>query len=333
VISRLAELARPALAFLKRHKLAVRLVVVSLVAFFLLRGLVSGWSGLRSYSWHVSWPLLALALLLLIGQELSFAFVWRFILRRMGFSLGALTAQRIYLGSEMVRYIPGNVWHVITRVVWAERHGVPRAQGFTSMVVELATKIASAALVFVATLFFWPDARVLASTLPRGVLAGMAIVGTPLLLVGLHPRIMSAALNAGLRVLKREPVNLPFGYADVLAITLAWCASWGGGGLGFWLLLAAVSPGALPAAAPTLAVGIFALAWDIGFLSLITPSGLGVREWAIAALLVAAGLVGGGAAGVALATVVALLARLLTTASELLCIAGANLAPSRERRP
>ncbi len=314
-----------ALGSVKRHKRIVQIVVLVLIAGFLGSGVWRSGNELRGYSWHIQWGLLLAAFALFALQELSFALIWREILRRLGSSLAILPAERIYLGAEFVRYIPGNVWHVITRVLWAEQRGVPKPMGFASMVVELATKIASAALVFVVTLFFWRDATALTAHVDRTALVAAAAVGVPLLVVGLHPRLLSTALGKGMRLLKREAVAMPLSYPDVLIVTGMWAASWVVAGVGFYLLVLSVYSGPVPAAALALAIGIYAFGWDIGFLSFLTPSGLGVREIALAFLLTTSGLV----PDAGLAIVVALLARLLTTASELTCIAGAYLASGR----
>ncbi|HZC05163.1 MAG TPA: lysylphosphatidylglycerol synthase domain-containing protein, partial [Ktedonobacterales bacterium] len=240
--------------------------------------------------------------------------------------LDIVSSERIYLGAEFVRYIPGNVWHVITRVMWAEQRGVPKAIGFASMVVELATKIFSAALVFAVSLLFWPDVTTLTSQLniPANVALIAGVVAIPLLLLGLHPRLLEASLNAGLRLLKRAPTRLTLRYRDLLLITLYWSLSWVVAGVGFYLLTRSIVSTPLPAALPALAIGIYALGWDVGFLSFITPSGIGFRELAIAALMVAAGVTA-GPGGFAIAFVVAMVSRLLATGSELISIALAYL--------
>jgi len=314
------------MSFAKRNKRLLQIALVTLIALFVVLSLMSSWSKLASYDWRLNWGLLALAFVFFAGQELTFAFIWRTILRRMGHSIGALAAQRMYLGSEMARYVPGNVWHVLTRVFWVERYGVPMAKGFASMVMELATKIASAALVFAVSLLWWPDTRALASGIPRPALIGVVALGVPLLLIGLHPRALRWALNRGLRLLKRDEIELSLRYRDVLAVTGYWSASWLVAGVGFFLLIRSVSPAPLPAAAILVATGVYALAWDIGFLSFVTPSGIGFREAALVALLLASGLIALGPASVGVATVIALLARLLTTLAELACIGGAQLA-------
>ncbi|MGH2486437.1 MAG: hypothetical protein ACRDHE_10520, partial [Ktedonobacterales bacterium] len=146
------------LALLKRYKRLVQATALLLIAAFVAASVWKSWSNIAKYSWHVNYGLLVAAFALLVAQEVSYAFIWRGILLRMGARLDIVSSQRIYLGAEFVRYIPGNVWHVITRVLWAEQRGVPKAVGLACMVVELATKITAAALVFAVSLVFWPSA-------------------------------------------------------------------------------------------------------------------------------------------------------------------------------
>jgi len=316
-----------ALALFKRYKRLVQAVVLALIALFLGADVTRSWSKLAGQVISVQWGLLLAAFAVLVAQEVSYGFIWRGILGRMGSRLDAVSAQRIYLGAEFVRYIPGNVLHVITRVLWAEQRGVPKATGFASMVVELATKITSAALVFAVSLFFWRDSGAIAQAVPSWALPAIGAVGVPLLLLGLHPRLLTWALNAGLRKLKRPPVEFALRYRDVLIVTLYWSLSWMLAGVGFYLLVRALTQAPLPAAAIIIAMGIYAIGWDVGFLTFVTPSGLGFREVVIAYLVAAALLGSVGAAAIAVGTVVAFAARLLSTGAELLCIAVAHAIP------
>lgn len=319
LVGRLAGLAR-------RHKRLIQAGALALIAIFVVAALYQSWHSLSAYHWQVQWGLLLLGFLFLVAQELMFALIWRMILRRLGSDLDVLSSERIYLGAEFVRYIPGNVWHIITRVVWAEQRGVPKTVGFASMVIELATKIFSAALVFAVSLLFWPDLSGLAAQTHLSVHVALiaGVVAIPLLLLGLQPRLLEAALNAGLRLLRRTPTRLTLGYLDLLLITLVWALSWVVAGIGFYLLTRSIVTTPLPPALLALSIGIYALGWDIGFLSFITPSGIGFREVAIAGLMVAAGVTG-GAGGFAVAFVVAMVSRLLSTGAELVSIALAYL--------
>ncbi len=323
--ARVSLVAR-AIAFVRGHKRLVQAVALLLIAVFVALAINKSWNALRDYQWDVQWGLLGLGFVFFVSQELMFALIWRSILTRLGSRLDVVSSERIYLGAEFVRYIPGNVWHVITRVMWAEQRGVPKAIGFASMVVELATKILSAALVFAVSLLFWPDVSALATQahIPGNVALIAGAVAIPLLLLGLHPRLLEAALNLGLRLLKRPPTRLTLRYRDLLVITLFWSLSWVVAGVGFYLLTRSIVSTPLPPTLLALAIGIYALGWDVGFLSFITPSGIGFRELAIAALMVAAGVTIGPGAG-AIAFIVAMVSRLLSTGSELVSIALAYL--------
>jgi glycosyltransferase 2 family protein len=327
----LQGIIRQVAGWLRAHKRLMQLVIVLLIAIFLGLGVGSSWTRLSQYHWHVRWGLLFASLALFIIQELSYGLIWRGILRRLGSNLDLISSERIYLSAEFVRYIPGNVWHVLARVLGAERRGVPKAIGLASMVVELATKISSAAIVFALSLLFWPDVSGLTRLIPRDIIVGIGVVGTPLLLFGLHPRLLQELLNRGLRLLRREPVTLTLRYRDILAITGYWALSWVVAGIGFYLLVRSLTDTPLSISAVALAIGINAMGWDVGFLSIVTPSGLGVREAAIVGLLLAGGLVAGVDATLGVALVVALMARLLTTAAELLCVTAAYVAPGSVR--
>lgn len=318
-----------AMGLFKRYKRVVQAAVLLLIVGSVVALISKEWAQLTTYDWRLQWGLLAAGFALMVAQELSFGFIWRSILARMGSRLDIVSSQRIYLGAEFVRYIPGNVWHVITRVLWAEQRGVPKTIGFASMVVELATKIVSAALVFAVSLLFWPDTQALTARVPlsHGVLVTAGAVLLPLLLLGLYPPVLRGVLNFGLKKLGREPVQFSLSYRDMLLITLYWSLSWVVAGAGFYLLIRSMvaTPLAVtPAVGIILAIGIYAIGWDIGFLSFLTPSGVGFREAALVILLTTS-LLPATAANLALATVIAIVARLLATGAELVCIAAAYL--------
>jgi len=143
----------------------------------------------------------------------------------------------------------------------------------------------------------------------------------------LHPRVLNALLTVALRLLKRNPVELPLRYRDILLITFAWCGSWIIAGCAFFILLRALWPDT-PFALLPICIGIYAIAWDIGFVSFITPSGLGFREAAITTIFILAfPLLPAG-----LSAIMAILSRLISTAAELLCVSIAYMSGGRQVR-
>ena len=313
---------RPGVKKFGKRVLQVGLPVIILALF--VYQVKKNWAELTAYTFQLNPWLLALAFLGFMLQEMSYGLIWRTILIRLGSSLGLRTCLRIYLAAEFVRYIPGNVWHVLTRILWVGKYGVSRPIAFASMAIELITKLAAGILVFSISLLFWHDFGKLGSLLHGSLLDILGIAIIIALFIGLHPRILNGVLNWALLRMKREPIQLTLRYSDILFITLAWCVSWIVAGTAFYVLLLALWPAA-PIVAWPICIGIYAIAWDIGFVSFITPSGLGIREAAIVALFALALPLPTG-----LASVIALLSRLVSTIAEAVCVSIAYLSGGKQ---
>jgi uncharacterized membrane protein YbhN (UPF0104 family) len=308
-----------------KRVLQIGLPVVILAIFFYY--VKRDWGELTSYKFAWNPWLLILAFLGFSLQELSYGLIWRAVLARLGSRLDLRISLRIYLGSEFVRYIPGNVWHVLTRILWVGKYGVSRPIAFASMMIELITKLAAGVLIFAVSLLFWSDLGSVRSLFyGTPIVVGLGVLTIVALLVVLHPRILSAFLNTALRLLKRKPVVLSLRYGDILLVTLAWCASWFVAGCAFYVLLLGLWP-QTPLLALPICIGIYAIAWDIGFVSFITPSGLGFREGAIVGLFALALPLPG-----ALAAILAVLSRLVSTLAELVCVSIAYLSGGSQIR-
>jgi uncharacterized membrane protein YbhN (UPF0104 family) len=299
-------------------------VIFLALAFFVAKDWHSEWQELMTYQFQLNPWLLGCAFLGFILQELSYGLIWRSVLTSLGYRLNLRICLRIYLASEFVRYIPGNVLHVITRVLWVSKYGVSRPTAFASMVIELITKMVAGALIFALSLIFWGDVGQLVNGQLAFILLG--VVGVVAMLVFLHPRVLNGALSFALRLLKRDPINLGMRYRDMLLVVLAWCISWVVAGSAFFLLLWALWP-ATPLALLPICIGIYALAWDVGFASFITPSGLGIREVVITAIFALAFPI-----PVGLSAVVAILSRLLSTVAELFCVGVAYVGGAKQVR-
>jgi glycosyltransferase 2 family protein len=307
-----------------KRVLQIGLPVVILALFIL--SVQRNWNQLTSYKFEWNPWFLALGFLGFLLQELSYGLIWRKVLMRLGAQLDLRAALRIYLASEFVRYIPGNVWHVLTRILWVGKYGVSRPIAFASMTIELITKLAAGALIFALSLLFWSDIGAI-QTLLHGtpIVIGLGIALALGLLVGLHPRVLNGVMGFGLRLLKRDPVVLTLRYSDILLITLYWLVSWAIAGTAFYLLLLSLLP-AVPISVLPICIGIYAIAWDIGFVSFITPSGLGFREGAIVGLFaLSIPFVPGTIAGI-----LALFSRLVSTVAELVCVSIAYVSGGKQ---
>lgn len=293
---------------------------------FFLSFILSQWKQLVAHPFQWNPWLIALAFCGFMLQELSYGLIWQAVLARLGTRLDLKTSLRIYLASEFVRYIPGNVWHVLARILWVGKYGVSRPIAFASMTVELITKLAAGAIIFGCSLLFWGSLGTVSTLLGGKILViALSIAILISLFIILHPRILSGLLNMGLRLLKKESITLTLRYSDILLVTIAWCVSWIIAGTAFYILTLALWP-TLPLAALPICIGIYAIAWDVGFVSFITPSGLGFREVTIGGLF-ALSL---SMLPLPLGSILAVLSRVVSTLAELVCVSVAYLAGRKQ---
>ncbi|MFN2241961.1 MAG: lysylphosphatidylglycerol synthase domain-containing protein [Anaerolineae bacterium] len=275
--------------WLARLKPVGQWLLVALVLFFLGRVLVVQWEEVKAVEWRVELPILAGSYLLLALAWLALVSNWRWIMGRMGALLGLGTSWRIWFLSNMVRYIPGNVWQFLGMVYLCRQEGVAAATTLASIVIYQVVSVASgfalAGVVYLATGQLGADGRPPAAPtalpwpVPAWALAGLVI----LMIVVCYPPLMNWLLRQGFRLLRREPVQVPLTVHDVARFFVQRLGVWVLQGLAFAVLVRSIYPVAL-AELPGIAAS-FVVSWVIGFLSLLTPSGLGVREAVQAGLL------------------------------------------------
>jgi glycosyltransferase 2 family protein len=252
-------------------------VLVIVAGVFLARAVVGGWSEVREYEWRFDFSYLALSAVLILLYYAQQWGGWRLVMRSFGDPLTRSNSAAIWFASILGRYVPGNVAMVVGRVGLCRREGIPARTTLASMVYENALILIGALLVTAASVPFWPPFEYENYAL---LLVGLAPAG----LVLLHPAIFRKTSDAILRRAGREPLaaTLPFG--RVVALLLYYVGGWVLLGLAFASLAASVAP--VEFAEVALLIGGYAFAWEIGFLSFVTPSGLGVKEGVLFLILV-----------------------------------------------
>lgn len=255
--------------FLGSAKRVLGPLLVLVAAVFLGRALFVGWDEVRGYPWRFDAPYLALSVALIFAYYVQQWGGWRLIMRGFDDPLGGGESAAIWFASILGRYVPGNVAMVAGRIVLCKRRGIPTRDTVTSMIYENALILIGALLVAAASVPLWPPFEYRPYALVLALLA-------PLGLALLHPTLFAKLTGVLLRRLGREPLakTLPFG--RVLALLLYYVGGWVLLGLAFSALAASVAPVGFVEVA--LLVGGYAFAWEVGFLSLVTPSGLGVKE-------------------------------------------------------
>ncbi|MFC6080861.1 lysylphosphatidylglycerol synthase domain-containing protein [Sphaerisporangium aureirubrum] len=253
--------------------LRVGLAVVALG--FLGYGLAANWSATAAALGRLSWGTVAGAVAAVLAGVGCMLVAWRAVLAGLGSPLPLRVAAKVMCLGQLGKYVPGSVWAFAAMMELARDHGSPPRRTFGATVIALVTSLGCALGLAAATLPF--TSREVAGR------AWYLLALVPLIVVCLHPRVLTFGLNLLLRIARREPLERVLPGRAMLTAGAWTLAGWLLYGVHVWLLLREMRPGG--AALFAVAAGAYALAWATGLLTVIVPAGIGVREGAMVLVL------------------------------------------------
>jgi glycosyltransferase 2 family protein len=262
----------------RRLVVALQLVFVALLLGFLGWAFRDTWSDALPLLREADLTELGLACLFEAAYYLAFVVGWQWILRELGIRTSYTIALQSEMASMLAKYIPGGIWTPAARVVWLRKAGgVDRTSVVVaSILLEAGLSAVAGVVVFVCSLPFvagW-DAPVW----PIVVFAlGIATL--------LHPRVFRAVTRVVFR---------PFGAAEppvlrwrtMLGLFAYYCATWVIAGVALLFVVRSLGGEVGLGMAPYLG-GVAAVGAIVAVLSVLAPSGLGVREASMYGLLLA----------------------------------------------
>ena len=288
-----------------------RLLIGPAILFFLIKYLFSLLTALEAdvIVLQPFWFIASLTLLLLYfgGLGIPWFFLYRAGREKPGTFLLGWT---FFQFSQLGRYLPGKVGHFVWMLSLSRGFGIEKTRAMLATCLQLTFQFG------------------------LGCVLGLPILSSPEVLLFLQSRLAGVemfrkaslicigivALFGGVVFLYRRRIRetLPtlivqsraiFSVAGVLWLLAVYLLLWGLLGVAFFLFIKSLTPVAISQL--LVVTGIYAVAWSIGFLSVITPSGLGVREGVLSLLLTLVGFPS------ATATLVSLLSRLWTLGAQL----------------
>ncbi|WP_420634726.1 hypothetical protein [Candidatus Palauibacter sp.] len=285
-------------------------LLVSLAAVALaLSGSWGSWSevaGVPGAQWRIRPLWLAGAAACGVGAVWSSGAIWGALFRSAGGRTRLPEAAAIWLGSNLGRYLPGKIWQVTGLVGYVRARGDSGAGALATLLVFQAVMLATGAGVGLA---------VLGTSAFEGLGAWPVVLGGLGVAVALTPPVLRLVVGIGRRLLREpdEAAQVSFSGSLLVRTGVGGLFVWSLHGLGFWALLEGLvveNP-----VGPVVASGVFSASYVVGYLAVIAPGGIIVREGAMVGLL-------GAVAAISLgpAAALALAARLWATVAELVAL-------------
>jgi len=246
-----------------------------------------------------------LAQLILLLLYFILVFNWQQGLSLLGVKTGFSSVARIWLLSNLAKYIPGAIWTPIGRGFYAWKQKIPISKVYLSWGLEIYLILLSATTVVLLSLLAFPLPAFREEFFIPFILFFLCLI-SPLLLgkkalnfffgiiffFGFMKKYEEKAKSFRESIVK---INLVQVFPIFLSYFLMWMI------YGLWLMVLIVS---ITGSKPDLFFSAFAwsLSWTLGYIVIFVPGGIGIREGALTLLLNSQGVPLASAALIALMT-------------------------------
>lgn len=274
---------------------AVKIAFAAAVIIAVAYAVVREWDALRDAlaSAHPRWGMLILSCALVLGNYALLVEAWRVVLHgwegqgngagNPATRLGYWESARIWTISNLGRYVPGKVWQMGSMALMAQERGISGVGAAGSAVIVTLINTVAGFVVLAAT-----GAGVL-HVPPIGTAAIVAL-GVAILAA---PRLLPLAGDVATRVTGRRIAVGRIPHRAIWIAAAISAISWVLYGFAFRAMAAGVTGHAT--GAPALYIAVFTGSYLVGFLALIVPGGVGVREVVMWTALRQAGFAAGEA--------------------------------------
>lgn len=269
---------------MKTFRQSLGILIACVLLFFLTKPFIQVHKQLEYITFQIQWRWFITSFGFMLLYRIIYVWPFTMLLRciSQGEHVPFRTAFMLFHLANITRYLPGRIWGVVRLLSLSHRFGLSRTTVGGSLTLHVGIETALGGLIAM-SLFFSTHVRytaqgVLEKISGHTVLLTLAVSG--IMLAGLFciPKGTTHArqfLKTFVPLLQNSRL-----WGNVLAIqSLIWMCQ----GLAFSLFVHSIVPVQWTHAASLTAC--YAFAWIVGFLSFLTPGGLGIREGLLGLLL------------------------------------------------
>jgi len=270
---------------MKILKYITALILIIVIFYFIGDNLYSNWNQLSGLDLKWNYSFIVISLLTLMVAWLATVYGFKLLFAEFGYNVSFKKVYVIYFRSIGGKYLPGKFWQLAGSTYFASKAGIPEGISFTTFLVGQVYSVLAALIMFGSMLLAGSfDFPLEISDQMKWFGISIVII---LLVFALRPALIEKSLNTLLKYFKREEVRLNISMIKALFFTLYFGVCWFIFGLAFWFLANALIY--IPFSDSLGLTIIIATSVVIGFLAVITPGGIGVREGVMIVLLASYG--------------------------------------------
>ena len=266
--------------------LFVKIILVAAVFYFLYLQVKTNWDDISSYEWEIASPAyLLLSFAAALFSLFLFSSTWNLIVRGFGHRLRLPVAFKISYISNLGRYLPGKIWQLFGIIYFANEHGLSPEKATASFMISQIFMSASSLLILAIAVQIEPliivdQIRILGNKFAYMFTAVMLMISLSIII---WPNRILSVCNYILKKFSRPELTFAMDKRVAPVVFAGYCVAWIFYGSAFWLLIQSIAP--QENLSLISAIGIFAGAYQIGYLALFAPGGIGPREWIMGQML------------------------------------------------
>lgn len=268
---------------MKNLRQYIGILIAGILLYFLIKPFVQIHTELKEAIFQIHWGLLICSFSAILFYWSAYLYPFATLLRGItGEQVSFRTAFTLFHLANITRYLPGRIWGVVRLLSLSYRFGLSKTATASSLTLHVGIETVLGGLIAMLLLFSNPmreaATEVLETFSGHTMLLTLVVIGILGVVLFCIPKLTErsrAFLKTFIPLLKTSRLWMTVLFSH----SLLWLCQ----GVAFFLFVKSFAPVQWRIAA--ILTACFAFAWIVGFLSFLTPGGLGIREGLLGVLL------------------------------------------------
>jgi len=256
-------------------KSIIKLLFIIAALGFMGYYLAENWSTLKQYHWQFNITMLLMSSVLLWFALLSSISMLHLAFKRISNTkISLFQLFRVFNIANLGRYLPGKIWNILGMYYLVGEYGISKKQTTIAILTSEISYKGSALLIGICYFLFSPL---------YGQYLPVMITLLACSLIFIHPRIVDKFVNYGLRLFKKQTIEINYSYSTILIFFLLYIIVWMIYSLAFYVFVSSLT--SLESVNIIQFFTILPLCWVVGYIMIFAPGGIGVREGMLVIIL------------------------------------------------